>query len=404
MTDPDGHRAARRGAQVDAHRDARLETHREAHPETHRDANLDAHLVVERGQFRLDAHLRIAAGEVVALLGPNGAGKTTALRALAGLVPLTAGHIRLGARTFDEPGRIWIPPESRHVGVVFQDYLLFPHLNALDNVAFGPRCYGLSRRASRERAAAWLERVGLAEKARAKPRQLSGGQAQRVALARALAVDPPLLLLDEPLAALDAGTRMDTRAELRHHLDDHPGAALIVTHDPLDALVLADRLVIIEDGQIVQAGDAATITAQPRTEYVARLVGLNLYRGQAQDHTVRVGPDFAFAVADPAEGEVFVAFSPAAVALHAREPDGSPRNTWPATITTIARHGDNLRVQLSGPVTASADITPAAAAHLRLATGQRVWAAVKAVETRTYPAAHRPGPDDPPSPAEPPSG
>jgi molybdate transport system ATP-binding protein len=348
---------------------------------------LDAHLVVERDRFRLDAALSIAAGEVVALLGPNGAGKTTALRALAGLLPLTAGHLRLGGQTLDDPGRrVWVPPERRHVGVVFQDYLLFPHLSALDNVAFGPRSYGMSRPESRRTAADWLRRVGLADHARARPRQLSGGQAQRVALARALAVDPPLLLLDEPLAALDAGTRMDTRAELHRHLGEHPGATLLVTHDPLDALVLADRLVIIEGGRVVQEGDAATITAQPRTDYVARLVGLNLYRGHAHDRVVRVGADFTLAVADAAEGDVFVAFPPTAVALHAREPEGSPRNTWPATITTIQRHGDNLRVQLTGPVTAAADITPAAATHLRLATGQQVWAAVKAVETRTYPA------------------
>jgi molybdate transport system ATP-binding protein len=351
---------------------------------------LDAHLMVERDRFRLDVNLSIAAGEVVALLGPNGAGKTTALRALAGLLPLTAGHIRLGGQTLDEPGgRVWVPPEQRHVGVVFQDYLLFPHLSALDNVAFGPRSYGMNRVASRQKAAGWLRRVGLADHARAKPRHLSGGQAQRVALARALAVDPPLLLLDEPLAALDAGTRMDTRAELHRHLAEHPGATLLVTHDPLDALVLADRLVIIEGGQIVQEGDAATITAQPRTDYVARLVGLNLYRGNAHDHMVSIGPAFTLAVADAAEGDVFVAFPPTAVALHAREPEGSPRNNWPATIASIQRHGDNLRVQLTGPVTAAADITPAAATHLKLATGQQVWAAVKAVETRTYPAAGR---------------
>jgi molybdate transport system ATP-binding protein len=348
---------------------------------------VDAHLVVARGEFRLDVNLSIAAGEVVALLGPNGAGKTTALRTLAGLLPLTGGYVRLGGDTLDDPyRRMWTPPERRHIGVVFQDYLLFPHLTALENVAFGPRSHGLSRPAAREQAAGWLARVGLAEQARAKPRQLSGGQAQRVALARALAVEPALLLLDEPLAALDARTRLDTRAELQRHLADHPGATLLVTHDPLDALVLADRLVIVEDGHIVQEGDAATITAQPRTDYVARLVGLNLYRGRADGHVVHIGETFALAVADPADGEVFVAFPPAAVALHADRPDGSPRNTWPATITDIQRHGDNLRVQLAGPITAAADITPAAASHLRLAPGQPVWAALKAVETRTYPA------------------
>jgi molybdate transport system ATP-binding protein len=348
---------------------------------------LHAHLVVRRGQFRLDVTLCIGAGEVVALLGPNGAGKTTALRALAGLLPLSAGHVRLDGQILDAPDRdLWTPAERRHVGVVFQDYLLFPHLTALDNVAFGPRSHGTSRHDARQQAAGWLRRVGVSEHARSKPRQLSGGQAQRVALARALAVNPPLLLLDEPLAALDARTRLDTRAQLHHHLAEHPGATLLVTHDPLDALVLADRLVIIEDGRIVQEGDAATITAQPRTDYVARLVGLNLYRGHADQHTVRVGDGFTLTVADTADGDVFVAFPPAAVALHTHQPDGSPRNTWPATIASIQRHGDNLRVQLAGPVTAAADITPAAASQLRLSPGQQVWAAVKAAETRTYPA------------------
>lgn len=347
---------------------------------------LDAHLVVDRGGFRLDVALSVAAGEVVALLGPNGAGKTSALRALAGLTPLRHGHIHLDGHTLDQPDRrLWTPAEKRPIGVVFQDYLLFPHLTALDNVAFGPRSHGVGKHAARDRAAGWLAKVGLADFGARKPRHLSGGQAQRVALARALAVNPALLLLDEPLAALDARTRLDTRAQLHRHLAEHPGATLIVTHDPLDALVLADRLVIVEDGRIVQEGDAATITAQPRTDYVARLVGLNLYRGQASGHAVTIG-EFGLTIADSLSGEVFVAFSPAAVALHPQQPDGSPRNTWPATIAGIQRHGDNLRIQLTGPITAAADVTPAAAAHLHLAPGQTVWAAVKATETRAYPA------------------
>jgi len=349
---------------------------------------LDAHLVVDRDGFRLDAALRIRAGEVVGLLGPNGAGKTTALRALAGLQPLSAGHVTVIGRDLDRPERgVWTPPERRPVGVVFQDYLLFPHLTALDNIAFGPRRHGVDRRTARRLAAGWLARVGLADYARRKPRQLSGGQAQRVALARALAVDPVLLLLDEPLAALDARTRLDTRAELHRHLSAHPGATMLVTHDPLDALVLADHLVIVEDGHVVQEGDAATITAQPRTDYVARLVGLNLYRGTAEGHTVRVAGGLALTVADPLHGDAFVAFPPSAVALHPRQPDGSPRNTWPTVITGLQRHGDNLRVQLEGLIVAAADITPAAAAYLHLVPGQQVWAAVKAAETRAYPAA-----------------
>ncbi|GGO21282.1 ABC transporter ATP-binding protein [Micromonospora parathelypteridis] len=348
---------------------------------------LDAHLVVDRAGFRLDVALHIGAGEVVALLGPNGAGKTTALRTLAGLIPLSAGHLTLAGQDLDRPEtRHWTPTERRPIGVVFQDYLLFPHLNALDNVAFGPRRHGLDRRHARQVAGEWLDRMNLTGQSRHKPRHLSGGQAQRVALARALAVNPALLLLDEPLAALDARTRLDTRAELQRHLAAHPGATLLVTHDPLDALVLADRLVIIEDGQIVQEGSAATITAQPRTDYVARLVGLNLHRGQADGHSVRLGADFSLTTADRHDGEVFVAFPPSAVALYPHRPDGSPRNVWPTTITGIQRHGDNLRIQLAGPIDVAADITPAAAAHLHLAPGQPLWASVKATETRVYPA------------------
>jgi molybdate transport system ATP-binding protein len=348
---------------------------------------LQGRLVVDRGRFRLDITLTVQPGEVVALLGPNGAGKTTALRALAGLVPLTEGHIDLGGVRLDDGGSLFVAPERRSIGVVFQDYLLFPHLSAIDNVAFGPRSRGASRPESRHLAQRWLSRVGLAELGRSKPRQLSGGQAQRVALARALAVQPSLLLLDEPLAALDARTRLDTRAELGRHLAGHPGPTLIVTHDPLDALVLADRLVIIEAGRIVQEGDAATITARPRTDYVARLVGLNLYRGDGSGHTVTLAGGMVLSAEDTVDGEAFVAFPPAAVALFVEEPQGSPRNTWAATVTGVARHGDNLRVQLTGGVgEAAADVTPAAAAALRLELGQRVWAAVKATETRAYPA------------------
>ncbi|GIE86408.1 ABC transporter ATP-binding protein [Actinoplanes regularis] len=342
---------------------------------------MDAHLIVERGGFRLDLELTIGRGETVALLGPNGAGKTTALRALAGLTPLSGGFLTLDGRDLSAT-----PPEQRPVGVVFQDYLLFPHLSARDNVAFGPRRHGVDRRTAHATADRWLERVGLTDHGRRKPRNLSGGQAQRVALARALAVDPVLLLLDEPLAALDARTRLETRAELRRHLAAHPGATLLVTHDPLDALVLADRLVIVEDGRVVQEGDAATITARPRTDYVAQLVGLNLYRGRGEGHAVRLESGFELTATDVVHGDAFVAFPPAAVALHPSRPDGSPRNTWPATLTDIQRHGDNLRVRLDGPIVVAADITPAAAAYLDLVPGRELWAAVKASETRAYPA------------------
>ncbi|WP_306209979.1 ABC transporter ATP-binding protein [Actinoplanes sp. RD1] len=342
--------------------------------------SLDAHLVVRRDGFTLDAALSAAPGEVVALLGPNGAGKSTALRALAGLVP-SAGTIVLNGRQLDA-----VSPEQRRIGVVFQDYLLFPHLSALENVAFGPRCAGVSRAAARTLAMSHLSDVGLAEHARKKPRQLSGGQAQRVALARALATAPELLLLDEPLAALDARTRLETRAHLRGQLSRHAGPTILVTHDPLDAMMLADRLVILEQGRVVQTGDAASITSRPRTEYVARLVGLNLFRGRASGDTVTVAPGFMVTTAGSYDGEVFVAFPPAAVALYPSRPSGSPRNTWEATVTGVARQGDTLRIELDGPVAVAADVTPAAAVQLGLEPGRSVWASLKATEVTAYPA------------------
>jgi molybdate transport system ATP-binding protein len=350
--------------------------------------SLDARLVVKRDGFTLDIALTAADREVVALLGPNGAGKTTALRALAGLVPLDGGHIVLDDRRLDEPAaRAFTPPEHRRIGVVFQDYLLFPHLSAVDNVAFGPRCRHVPRGEGRRRALAWLDRVGLAEHARKRPRELSGGQAQRVALARALATEPRLLLLDEPLAALDARTRLDTRAHLRGYLAGYPGATILVTHDPLDAMMLADRLIIVEDGSVVQTGDPATITSRPRTDYVARLVGLNLYRGRADGTTVHLTGGFTLTTGAAQHGDVFVAFPPSAVALFAERPHGSPRNTWPAVVETVSRHGDSLRIELRGPITVAADVTPGAAVQLSLTPGHEVWAALKATEATTYPAA-----------------
>lgn len=343
---------------------------------------LDARLVVERDAFRLDVALRAAPGDVVALLGPNGAGKTTALRALAGLVPLSAGHLLLDGADL---GRT--PPEARPVGVVFQDYLLFPHLSALDNVAFGPRCRKVPKAAARAQAAAWLERMGLAEHAASRPRRLSGGQAQRVALARALATRPRLLLLDEPLAALDARTRLDVRAQLRRHLADFEAVAVLVTHDPLDAMVLADHLVVIEDGRVVQEGGPADIARHPRSDYIARLVGLNLYRGEADGHTVRVDGGPAVTTTEELTGPVFVAFPPGAVTLHRERPTGSSaRNLWRCEVAGLETHGDQIRAALSGELPLAADLTTLAAAELDLRPGATVWATVKATQTHAYPA------------------
>lgn len=305
---------------------------------------LDARLVVDRGTFHLDVALTVAPGEVVALLGPNGAGKTTALRALAGLTPLTGGHLRLDGATLERT-----PPESRPVGVVFQDYLLFPHLTALDNVAFGPRCQGASKTEARAQAAQWLDRLGLADHTGAKPRRLSGGQAQRVALARALATRPRLLLLDEPLAALDARTRLEVRTQLRRHLAEFEAVAVLVTHDPLDAMVLADRLVVVEHGEVVQEGSPSDIARHPRTDYIAQLVGLNLHRGHADGHTVRLETGPAITTAEVLSGPVFVAFPPSAITLHRGRPTGSSaRNVWRCEVAGLETHGDQIRAALTG--------------------------------------------------------
>ncbi|WP_237538780.1 ABC transporter ATP-binding protein [Streptomyces sp. SID486] len=377
-TDGTPKQAARRHPVAHPHSAARPSPDPAAHPAP----GLDAHLVVDRAAFSLDITLTAAPGDVVALLGPNGAGKTTALRALAGLTPLTDGHLRLDGTSLDGT-----PPESRPVGVVFQDYLLFPHLSALDNVAFGPRCRGASRTEARAQAAAWLERMGLAAHAGAKPRRLSGGQAQRVALARALATRPRLLLLDEPLAALDARTRLEVRAQLRRHLAEFEAVSVLVTHDPLDAMVLADRLVVVEHGRVVQEGTPADIARRPRTDYIARLVGLNLYRGRAAGHTVRLDAGPAITTTEELSGPVFVAFPPSAVTLFRDRPSGaSARNVWHCEVAGLETQGDLIRADLSGELPLAADLTTVAAAELDLYPGASVWATVKAAQTHAYPA------------------
>jgi molybdate transport system ATP-binding protein len=229
--------------------------------------------------------------------------------------------------------------------------------------------------------------MGLADQARARPARLSGGQSQRVALARALATSPRLLLLDEPLGALDARTRLDVRADLRHHLAAYDGATVLVTHDPLDAMVLADRIVVIEDGIVVQEGTPAEVARRPRTEYVARLAGLNLYRGRvAADGAVEVDGGGRLIVDGAHPGEVFVAFPPSAVAVHRERPEGSPRNVWAVTVAGIEPYGDRVRVEFAGAPPVAAEVTTLAAAELDLRPGRAAWVAVKATETHAYPA------------------
>jgi molybdate transport system ATP-binding protein len=355
---------------------------------------------VERGSFRLEADLRAAPGEVLGILGPNGAGKTTLLRALSGLEALTTGSIHLGDLILDDAATdTFVPAEHRPVGLVFQNYRLFPHLDVRDNVAYAPRVQGAGRRQARAAADTWLERLGLTALATRRPHQISGGQAQQVALARALAADPSFLLLDEPLSALDAKTRIDVRAHLRSHLDQFTGPVLIITHDPLEAMIMADRLVVIENGRITQQGSPAHVARQPATQYVARLVGLNLYTGTLDVATHRVlldtGGAFTVTLGDDdapsaPEGQstrpVLVGLRPSAISIHlARPVQASPRNVWQGTVVALELLADRVRVQVDATPPALVDISSAAVGDLGLRPGISVWLSAKATETEAYP-------------------
>jgi molybdate transport system ATP-binding protein len=342
---------------------------------------------VRRGTFVLDIAITVAAGQVAGLLGPNGSGKSTMLKALAGLIPVAAGRIVLAGQGLDDAAaEIFVEPAGRRVGFVFQDYRLFPHLSVLDNVAFPARARGQGKQAARSAAARWIDRLGLGGFTDRKPAELSGGQAQRVALARALASEPELLLLDEPLSALDAGTRLDVQAELRRHLAAFRGPCLLVTHDPLEALVLADRLLVLEEGRIVQQGTPAQVARQPATEYVAKLVGLNLFSGHVDGPAVTLSDGGTFVIPDQGQrGEVLVAVRPSSVAVSLSQPEASSqRNTWRARVTGLTLLADRVRLDLAGQPGVLADVTPAAVADLALRPGSQVWLAVKATDLEVY--------------------
>ena len=341
--------------------------------------SLHAQIRFERSGFVLDVDMTIFAGETVAVLGPNGAGKTTLLRALAGLVPIT-GHVELDGDVFDDSATgTHVPTERRRIGLVFQDHVLFPHMTVLENVAFG-----LGRDGERI-AMAWLTGAGLAEKARSKPNELSGGQAQRVALLRTMATEPRLLLLDEPLSSLDVTIRAEVRRELARQLAEFKGIRILVTHDPLEAVALADRLVVLEDGRIVQSGTPADVTARPRSRFVADLAGVNLLRGQARkDHIELQTGGATLAVPDAGDGDVFAVIHPRAVALYRTRPDGTPRNVWRGRAIDLDFVGERVRVRLGGPVPLVAEVTPSAVRDLDLASGAEVWVAVKATDISLY--------------------
>ena len=348
---------------------------------------LDAEIGIRLDRLDLDVAFHVAPGEVAAILGPSGAGKTTVLRAIAGLVPLHTGRVTLdGTVLEDVDARVFVPPERRGLGVVFQDACLFPHLSTLDNVAAGLRFTGASRMVARSRAREWLERIGIADLAAAAPGALSGGQAQRVALARALATQPRLLLLDEPLSALDVATRAEVRRELRRHLDSFGGIRLLVTHDPIEALALADRLIVLEHGRIVQIGSSFDVTAEPRSRYVADFVGVNWLRGVAHADTIALATGGTIIVPEAPTGDVFVVIHPRAVALHRQRPDGSPRNVLRGTIVGSDDEGTRVRVRIAVPFPLVAEVTRAAAAELEVLRGGDVWATVKATDISAYPA------------------
>ncbi|MFD3736924.1 ABC transporter permease [Streptomyces sp. NPDC058629] len=328
--------------------------------------------------------LDAAPGTTIAVVGPNGAGKTTLLRALLGLTPRAHAQLRLGESDVTQ-----LPPHRRGVAWVPQDGALFPHLSALTNTAYGLRTRGVPRAEARREAQSWLDRLGVGHLAHRKPGQLSGGQAQRVALARALAARPRLLLLDEPLAALDQTTRAHVRHTLRRHLAEFGGVCLIVTHDPVEAVSLADRVLVLDDGRVLQDEPPAEVTRHPRSPWVARMLGRNAWPGTATSDGLDLAGGGHLVVAEPlAPGtEALAVIASEAVSVHREKPTGSPRNVWPGTVREITSGGSRLRLLITSDRAPDlvAEITPQAAAELRIADGTEVWTGVKATEVTVVP-------------------
>jgi len=347
---------------------------------------LAATVRVTNGALDLYADVRVGS-ETVAVVGPNAAGKSTLLRALAGLLPLDAGVIRLADRTLvDVAAGVEVPPEQRRMGMVFQDPLLFPHLSALDNVAFGLRAQGVATAEARRRAAVWLDRMGIAARATARPSELSGGESQRVGLARALAVEPDALLLDESLSSLDVDARLGMRRLLQTHLQSLGRPAVVVTHDVVEAATLANRILVVEHGRVVQDGTVAEITRRPQSFWLAQLLGRNLYQGSATGSTVRLGGGAQLQTASDAAGDVFAVVAPAAVRLsRARQPG---HNVWPATVTGVDTDGSRARVYTSGIVDAVAEVAPDDLADLDLGQGT-IWVRIDPADVEVYPAPAR---------------
>jgi molybdenum ABC transporter ATP-binding protein len=337
--------------------------------------------------FDLEVDFSVAAGEVAVVVGPSGAGKTSILNCIAGLDTPDSGCIRLGDHTvFDAASRVNVRPEQRGVGYVFQDYALFPHLTVADNVAYGLRSRHCPAAEIRSRVDRLLDMLRIHDLASAYPTSLSGGEQQRVALARAVAPGPEILLLDEPLAALDTTSRKHVRRELRELLRRLGVAVILVTHDYEDALVLGRRILVMEKGRISREGTHEELLLHPRSRFVADFTGVNYFEGAVesggdQPRQVRVGDAVLYAVTE-LEGEVSVSFFPSDVTVSTAEPHTSARNVFRGALREVANLGGRLRLQVEAPLPVVADITPDAYAALALREGAPVYVAVKATCVR----------------------
>lgn len=345
----------------------------------------------------LDVDLDVPDGQVVALLGANGSGKTTSLEIAAGLLRPDSGRVELaGAVLWDSESGTDVPAHARGIALLRQEALLFPHMSALENVAFGPRAKGTSRRRSAEIARLRLTDVDALDLADRRPAALSGGQAQRISVARALAADPQLLLLDEPFSALDVEMAPLLRRLLRRVLTDTGRTAVLVTHNLLDVLALADAVAVLDRGRVVEQGPTRSVFSAPRSAFAAQIAGVNLLPGRIEAPGLlrtSEGPD-VIGIGDVAVGEPAVAvFAPSAVLLHRAEFAGSARNVLPGRILDLADRGGAVRVRVclharsranAAPLIVAADVTAAAVADLGLAAGQHLHVVVKAQEVALH--------------------